>query len=132
MASYDFLFKFIVIGDSAVGKSCLLLQFTDKRFKPDHNLTIGAEFGSNVLSIDDKSVKLQIWDTVNQRQAGQENFKSVTRAFFRGAIAAMLVFDVTCRESFEHVESWLRDAQQGAGDAITVMLAGNKADMEDR
>jgi Ras-related protein Rab-2A len=130
MASYDFLFKFIVIGDSGVGKSCLLLQFTDKRFRPDHNLTIGAEFGAQTVEVQGKVVKLQIWDTVNTTQAGQENFKSVTRAFFRGAAGALLVFDVTSRHSFQHVESWLDEAKQGAGEAVVTMLIGNKADLE--
>eukprot|EP01119_Soliformovum_irregulare_P010009 TRINITY_DN2424_c0_g1_i1.p1 TRINITY_DN2424_c0_g1~~TRINITY_DN2424_c0_g1_i1.p1 ORF type:complete len:133 (-),score=4.38 TRINITY_DN2424_c0_g1_i1:463-861(-) len=88
--SYDYLFKYIIIGDSGVGKSCLLLQFTDKRFQPAHDLTIGVEFGSRMISIDGKQVKLQIWDT-----AGQESFRSITRSYYRGAAGALLVYDIT-------------------------------------
>ena len=88
--SYTYLFKYIIIGDTAVGKSCLLLQFTDKRFRHDHDLTIGVEFGSRVIGIQDSSVKLQIWDT-----AGQESFRSITRSYYRGAACALLVYDLS-------------------------------------
>ena len=98
----QFLFKYIVIGDSGVGKSCLLLQFTDKRFEVTHDLTIGVEFGTRVCDVDGQSIKFQIWDT-----AGQESFRSITRAYYRGACGALLVFDVTRKETFEHVASWL-------------------------
>ena len=98
MAGYSYLFKFIIIGDTCVGKSCLLLQFTDKRFKNEHDLTIGVEFGARSVFINDKTIKLQVWDT-----AGQENFRSITRSYYRGAVAALLVYDVTKRESFEHL-----------------------------
>jgi len=127
MATYSYLFKFIVIGDSGVGKSCLLLQFTDRRFTTDHDLTIGVEFGAKTINVSDKTIKLQIWDT-----AGQENFKSVTRAYFRGAVAALLVYDVTSRESFDHVSTWLKEAKQSAGEAVTTLLVGNKTDLLDR
>ena len=76
----SYLFKYIIIGDTGVGKSCLLLQFTDKRFQPVHDLTIGVEFGARTVQIDGKAVKLQIWDT-----AGQESFRSITRSYYRGA-----------------------------------------------
>merc|ERR1712222_281916 len=87
---YKYLFKYIIVGDTAVGKSCLLLQFTDKRFQPVHDLTIGVEFGSRTISIDDNQIKLQIWDT-----AGQEKFRSITRSYYRGAAGALLVYDIT-------------------------------------
>jgi Ras-related protein Rab-2A len=83
--SYDYLFKYIIIGDTGVGKSCLLLQFTDKRFQPMHDLTIGVEFGSRQVSLNDTHIKLQIWDT-----AGQESFRSITRSYYRGAAGALL------------------------------------------
>jgi Ras-related protein Rab-2A len=73
--SYAYLFKYIIIGDTGVGKSCLLLQFTDRRFQPVHDLTIGVEFGARMITIDSKQIKLQIWDT-----AGQESFRSITRS----------------------------------------------------
>jgi Ras-related protein Rab-2A len=126
MAAFHYLFKFIVIGDSAVGKSCLLLQFTDHRFKADHDLTIGVEFGARTVSLHDKSIKLQIWDT-----AGQESFRSITRSYYRGAVAALLVFDVTKRESFEALDSWMRETRNNANGTITIVLVGNKVDLEE-
>eukprot|EP01119_Soliformovum_irregulare_P010011 TRINITY_DN2424_c0_g1_i5.p1 TRINITY_DN2424_c0_g1~~TRINITY_DN2424_c0_g1_i5.p1 ORF type:complete len:243 (-),score=29.40 TRINITY_DN2424_c0_g1_i5:44-772(-) len=123
--SYDYLFKYIIIGDSGVGKSCLLLQFTDKRFQPAHDLTIGVEFGSRMISIDGKQVKLQIWDT-----AGQESFRSITRSYYRGAAGALLVYDITRRETFNHLTCWLEDARQHSNSNMTIMLIGNKSDLE--
>jgi Ras-related protein Rab-2A len=80
----------IIIGDTGVGKSCLLLQFTDKRFQQVHDLTIGVEFGARMVKIEEKNIKLQIWDT-----AGQESFRSITRSYYRGAAGALLVYDIT-------------------------------------
>ncbi|EGI64416.1 Ras-related protein Rab-2 [Acromyrmex echinatior] len=105
--SYAYLFKYIIIGDTGVGKSCLLLQFTDKRFQPVHDLTIGVEFGARMITIDSKQIKLQIWDT-----AGQEAFRSITRSYYRGAAGALLVYDITRRETFNHLTTWLEDARQ--------------------
>lgn len=123
--SYDYMFKYIIIGDTGVGKSCLLLQFTDKRFRTDHDLTIGVEFGARLISIDGKAIKLQIWDT-----AGQESFKSITRSYYRGAIGALLVYDVTRRETFNHLEHWLREAKEhDRDDRMVIMLIGNKSDL---
>lgn len=121
------MFKYIIIGDSGVGKSCLLLQFTDKRFEPLHDLTIGVEFGTRMVSIDSKNVKLQIWDT-----AGQESFRSITRSYYRGACGALLVYDVTRRETFSHLQSWLEDAKSNSHSAMTIMLIGNKSDLESK
>ena len=93
MSSYSYVFKYIIVGDSSVGKSCLLLQFTDQRFKAAHDLTIGVEFGARTIPIDKSTnVKLQIWDT-----AGQESFRSITRSYYRGAICSLLCYDVTRR-----------------------------------
>ncbi|CAG9465803.1 unnamed protein product [Pedinophyceae sp. YPF-701] len=125
--SYTYLFKYIIIGDTGVGKSCLLLQFTDKRFQPVHDLTIGVEFGARIVSIDSKPVKLQIWDT-----AGQESFRSITRSYYRGAAGALLVYDISRRETFDHLATWLEDAKQHANPNMTVMLIGNKSDLSHR
>lgn len=110
-----------------MGKSCLLLQFTDKRFQPVHDLTIGVEFGARLVNVDGKQIKLQIWDT-----AGQESFRSITRSYYRGAAGALLVYDITRRETFEHLASWLEDARQHANANMTIMLIGNKADLGHR
>ncbi|CAL5390843.1 unnamed protein product [Camellia sinensis] len=137
--SYAYLFKYIIIGDTGVGKSCLLLQFTDKRFQPVHDLTIGVEFGARMVAIDNKPIKLQIWDT-----AGQESFRSITRSYYRGAAGALLVYDITRnleigmdlsqerRETFNHLASWLEDARQHANANMTIMLIGNKSDLAHR
>ncbi|KAG6482713.1 hypothetical protein ZIOFF_059350 [Zingiber officinale] len=149
--SYAYLFKYIVIGDTGVGKSCLLLQFTDKRFQPVHDLTIGVEFGARMITIDNKPIKLQIWDTMSytfvltsfemmacevpvsvSQTAGQESFRSITRSYYRGAAGALLVYDITRRETFNHLASWLEDARQHANANMTVMLIGNKCDLAHR
>jgi len=122
---YKFLFKYIIVGDTAVGKSCLLLQFTDKRFQPQHDLTIGVEFGSRTINIDSNQVKLQIWDT-----AGQEKFRSITRSYYRGAAGALLVYDITRRETFEHLSSWLEDCLKYSNANIVITVIGNKCDLE--
>jgi Ras-related protein Rab-2A len=125
--SYSYLFKYIVIGDTAVGKSCLLLQFTDKRFRPDHDLTIGVEFGARFIQIEDKTVKLQIWDT-----AGQESFRSITRSYYRGATGALLVYDISRRDTFNHLSRWLDEARLNANPHMVIMLIGNKMDLDKR
>ena len=109
--SYAYLFKYIIIGDTGVGKSCLLLQFTDKRFQPVHDLTIGVEFGARLIHLGESHspIKLQIWDT-----AGQESFRSITRSYYRGAAGALLVYDITRRETFNHLTRWLEEARQNA------------------
>jgi len=125
--SYSYLFKYIIIGDTGVGKSCLLLQFTDKRFQPIHDLTIGVEFGARMINIENKPIKLQIWDT-----AGQESFRSITRSYYRGAAGALLVYDITRRETFSHLTRWLQEARQNSHQNMVIMLIGNKSDLEHR
>jgi len=126
--SYSYLFKYIIIGDTGVGKSCLLLQFTDKRFQPVHDLTIGVEFGARMItSVDHRQIKLQIWDT-----AGQESFRSITRSYYRGAAGALLVYDITRRETFNHLTRWLEEARQNANASMVIMLIGNKSDLDHR
>ncbi|EOA18308.1 hypothetical protein CARUB_v10006821mg, partial [Capsella rubella] len=123
--SYAYIFKYIIIGDTGVGKSCLLLKYTDKEFQAVHDLTIGVEFGAKMITIDNKPIKLQIWDT-----AGQETFRSVTRMYYRGRAGALLVYDITRRETFNHLASWLEEARQHASEKMTTMLIGNKCDLE--
>ena len=125
--SYSYLFKYIIIGDTGVGKSCILLQFTDKRFQPVHDLTIGVEFGAKMINLDGKAIKLQIWDT-----AGQESFRSITRSYYRGACGALLVYDITRRETFKHLKQWLDEAQQNSNPDMVIMLIGNKIDLDSR
>ena len=110
-----------------VGKSCLLLQFTDKRFRQQHDLTIGVEFGARTIQINEKNIKLQIWDT-----AGQESFKSITRSYYRGAAGALLVYDITRRDTFTHLTRWLEEVRQNGNPDMTIMLIGNKSDLDTR
>ncbi|KAH9258766.1 hypothetical protein BASA81_002830 [Batrachochytrium salamandrivorans] len=125
---YEYLFKLLLwvggVGDSGVGKSCLLLRFTNNEYMPTET-TIGIEFGSQVVKIQDKKVKLQIWDT-----AGQESFRSISRAYYRGAIGCLLVFDITRRDTFLHLMSWLDDVHQHGNDKVLTILVANKCDLE--
>lgn len=100
--SYSYLFKYIIIGDTGVGKSCLLLQFIDSKFKDKFEVTIGVEFGARMITVDDKNIKLQIWDT-----AGQEAFKSITRSYYRSAAGGLLVYDITKLDSFNNLQNWV-------------------------
>mmetsp|Transcript_10780 Transcript_10780/g.24161 ORF Transcript_10780/g.24161 Transcript_10780/m.24161 type:complete len:210 (-) Transcript_10780:236-865(-) len=114
--------------NAGVGKSCLLLQFTDKRFQPVHDLTIGVEFGARMITVQNETqVKLQIWDT-----AGQESFRSITRSYYRGAAGALLVYDITRRDTFQHLGRWLEEAKQHAQPNMVILLIGNKNDLEHR
>lgn len=123
--TYDYLFKFLVIGSAGTGKSCLLHQLLENKFKGDSTHTIGVEFGSKVITTGGKTIKLQIWDT-----AGQERFRSVTRSYYRGAAGALLVYDITSRESFNALSNWLSDARALASPNIVIILCGNKVDLE--
>ncbi|KAF5186890.1 Ras-related protein rab-11a [Thalictrum thalictroides] len=131
MASYklvddfDYLFKVVLIGDSGVGKSNLLSRFTKNEFSLDYRSTIGVEFGTRSLNIDGKIVKTQLWDT-----AGQERYRAVTGAYYRGAVGALVVYDVTQHSTFVNVEKWLKELRENATDRnLVVMLIGNKSDL---
>lgn len=121
---YDYLFKLVLIGDSGVGKSCLLLRFADDNFTDSYISTIGVDFRFRTITIDDKIVKLQIWDT-----AGQERFRTITSAYYRGADGIIMVYDVTSSESFDHVEEWLSEVDRYANENTSKLLVGNKADL---
>ena len=121
------MFRYIIVGDMAVGKSCLLLQFTDHKFRHQHELTIGVEFGAKTIELNGKSIKIQIWDT-----AGQEAFQAITRTYYKGAVGALLVYDITRRETFNHVTKWLDDVRTNSTKNVTVILIGNKKDLEDK
>ena len=111
---------------TAVGKSCLLNRVMDEEFKVEHQVTIGVEFGHFIIKLDEKTVKLQIWDT-----AGQESFRSVTRIFYKGANVVFLCFDLTREDTFNSLANWLSDIRQHASAEILVYLIGSKADLVD-
>lgn len=123
----DYVFKVVLIGDSAVGKSQILARFARNEFSLDSKATIGVEFQTRTLVIDHKSVKAQIWDT-----AGQERYRAVTSAYYRGAVGALLVYDITKRQSFDHIPRWLEELRSHADKNIVIMLIGNKSDLEDQ
>ncbi|KAA3478954.1 ras-related protein RABA1f [Gossypium australe] len=121
---YDYLFKVVLIGDSGVGKSNLLSRFTKNEFSLESKSTIGVEFATRSIRVDDKVVKAQIWDT-----AGQERYRAITSAYYRGAVGALLVYDVTRHVTFENVERWLKELRGHTDANIVIMLVGNKADL---
>jgi len=120
---YDYLFKLVLIGDSGVGKSCLLLRFADDAFTESYISTIGVDFRFRTVKIDKKIVKLQIWDT-----AGQERFRTITSAYYRGADGIIMVYDVTSMDSFDHVNDWLKEVNRYASEGTCKLLVGNKSD----
>jgi len=122
---YDFLFKIVLIGDSGVGKSNLLSRFTRNEFNLESKTTIGVEFATRSVIADNKIIKAQIWDT-----AGQERYRAITSAYYRGAVGALLVYDITKSQSFENVEKWLKELRDHAEPHIVVMLVGNKNDLK--
>ncbi|URE26491.1 ras-related protein [Musa troglodytarum] len=121
---YDYLFKVVLIGDSGVGKSNLLSRFTRNEFSLESKSTIGVEFATRSIRVEDKVVKAQIWDT-----AGQERYRAITSAYYRGAVGALLVYDVTRHITFENVERWLKELRDHTDSNIVIMLVGNKADL---
>jgi len=123
----DLYLKLIIVGDSGVGKTNILTRFTKNVFNHENKTTIGVEFASKVIKIQDHILKLQIWDT-----AGQERFKSLTVAYYKGSRGAIIVFDVTKRESFENVINWLNDIKKNGDKETIIILVGNKNDMEER
>ena len=121
---YDFLFKIVLIGDSGVGKSNLLSRFTRNEFNLESKTTIGVEFATRSILADSKLIKAQIWDT-----AGQERYRAITSAYYRGAVGALLVFDISKSSSFENIEKWLKELKEHADPKMVVMLVGNKSDL---
>mmetsp|Transcript_21904 Transcript_21904/g.59977 ORF Transcript_21904/g.59977 Transcript_21904/m.59977 type:complete len:144 (+) Transcript_21904:54-485(+) len=125
--NYDHLIKLLLIGDSGVGKSCLLLRFSDDAFTTSFITTIGIDFKIRTIDMEGQKLKLQIWDT-----AGQERFKTITTAYYRGAMGILLVYDVTDEQSFNNIRNWMRQIQQHASDNVNKILIGNKCDMLDK
>ncbi|KAJ9176648.1 hypothetical protein P3X46_011934 [Hevea brasiliensis] len=121
----EYLFKIVLIGDSAVGKSNLLSRFARNEFDSNSKATIGVEFQTQGVDIDGKEIKAQIWDT-----AGQERFRAVTSAYYRGAVGALIVYDITRRTSFDSVKRWLDELSAHCDTAVARMLVGNKCDLE--
>jgi len=124
---FDYLFRYIIVGDINVGKSCIMLQFSSNQFREEHELTIGVEFSIKYLEIKNKNIKIQIWDT-----AGEEQFQSITKSYYRNAIGALLVYDISKKSSFEHLKKWLERVKENSSKNIKIILIGNKIDLEDK
>ena len=121
------LYKILVLGDTSVGKSCLLLRFCDNSFQEAHLTTIGLDFRLKTINLkDDRKVKIQIWDT-----AGEDRFRSITRNYYKGAKGILLIFDVTDKETFTHVRDWIERIHEESPEGITICLVGNKIDMNE-
>ncbi|XP_068661427.1 ras-related protein RABA6b-like [Aristolochia californica] len=120
----DYLYKAVMIGDSAVGKSNLLSRFSRDEFRLDSKPTIGVEFACRNVRIGDKLVKAQIWDT-----AGQERFRAITSSYYRGALGALVVYDVTRRITFENLQKWIQELRELADPTLVIALVGNKTDL---
>ncbi|KAJ8466760.1 hypothetical protein OPV22_029312 [Ensete ventricosum] len=122
---YDYLFKIVLIGDSGVGKSNILSRFTRNEFCLDSKSTIGVEFATKTLQVEGKTIKAQIWDT-----AGQERYRAITSAYYRGAVGALLVYDITKKQTFDNIQRWLRELRDHADSNIVIILAANKSDLK--
>jgi len=125
--TYDFIAKLLIIGDSGVGKTCLLLRFCENNFMTTHLTTIGIDFKIKTIDVDGKKIKMQIWDT-----AGQERFKTITQTYYKGAMGIILTYACNDRESFNSIENWMKQIKQHANEDVCKILVGNKSDLEDR
>ncbi|KAM8833881.1 ras-related protein Rab-15-like [Synchiropus picturatus] len=122
---YDILFRLLMLGDSGVGKTCMLRRFTDREFDPAHISTIGVDFKMKTLDIDGIRVRVQIWDT-----AGQERYQTITQQYYRRAQGIVLVYDITSEPSFQHIVKWASDVDEYAPEKVQRILVGNKCDEE--
>ncbi|ESO08175.1 hypothetical protein HELRODRAFT_75117 [Helobdella robusta] len=125
--TYDYLFKLLLIGDSGVGKTCVLFRFSEDAFNSTFISTIGIDFKIRTIELDGKKIKLQIWDT-----AGQERFRTITTAYYRGAMGIMLVYDITNEKSFANIKNWIRNIEEHATSDVEKMILANKCDMVER
>ncbi|CAE8588307.1 unnamed protein product, partial [Polarella glacialis] len=125
-ADYDHLVKLLLLGDSAVGKSSLLMRFCESRFDNNFVLTIGVDFKWKQVERKGRKLKLQVWDT-----AGQERFRTITPAYYRAAMGVVICYDITDKDSFEHVEYWIQQLDTHGDTAVQRVLVGNKADLAD-
>ena len=123
--TYDLLYKIIIIGDTCVGKSNILSRYLKDQFKEDSKSTVGVELGTKFLKIKGIGAKLQIWDT-----AGQERYRSITSNYYKGSHGCFIVYDITSENTFDNVDRWFEQAQKEASKDVSIILVGNKCDLE--
>lgn len=123
--TYDYLFKFIIIGDSNVGKSSLMLRFAENKYNPTYISTVGVEFRVKTIMINGIRIKIQIWDT-----AGQEKFKSLTKSYYRGAHGVIIMYDITNYKSFVDMVEWVKDVNTNINGETPIIIVGNKVDLD--
>ena len=126
-AKPDYSFKFIVIGNAFVGKSNIIYRFTQGKFEEKYKMTINLEFSFKNLKINDKIYRVQLWDT-----AGQEEFQSISRGYYKSGVCALVVYDITNRDSFNNIGTWLEECKNNGPSTISLVLVGNKTDLEDK
>jgi small GTP-binding protein len=124
---YDHIFKVLIIGDSSVGKTCFLLRYSDDTFVDNHISTIGLDYKLKMLDIDNKLIKMQIWDT-----AGQDRFRAITKNYYKGSHGIILMFDLTSQDSFNNIKNWLTQIKDNTNEKIKIILVGNKCDAINR
>ncbi|KAK4469683.1 hypothetical protein MN116_007211 [Schistosoma mekongi] len=125
--SYDVLFKLLLIGDSGVGKTCLLIRYVEDSFTSTFISTIGIDFKIKTIELEGKKIKLQIWDT-----AGQERFQTITSSYYRGAMGIMLIYDITSRRTFDNIQTWMKNISDFASEDVEKLVVGNKCDVDSR
>ena len=124
MPKNEYFFKILILGDSTVGKTCFLTRYTDKRFEPNYLATVGIDYKlKNIKLNDNKTVKLQIWDTI-----GQDRFRSITKNYYKGAQGIVLIYDITEKDTFKSVKEWVKSIKNEADEKVVVILVGNKID----
>ena len=124
--NYEMMFKVVIIGDSAVGKTNIMTKYLKNEFHEDSKATVGVEFGSKTFTINGHTIKAQIWDT-----AGQERYKAITNAYYKGAKGAFVVYDITRKETFDSIDKWITDLRAAADKKISIIIIGNKSDLEE-
>ena len=124
---YDLLFKLILIGDSYVSKSNILLKYLKNQFNENSKTTVGLEFGTKNIIINNKRIKIQIWDT-----AGQERYRSITSAYYKGAKGALIVYDITRKNTFDNIDKWITDLKLNGDKNLCIIILGNKSDLIDK
>ena len=124
--NFHYLLKYVVIGDSGIGKSNIVLRYINNTFSEEFKTTVGVEFGAKNIEVNNNIYRIQIWDT-----AGQENFRSIARAYYKNSVCACIVYDITNRSSFQSIQSWIDDCSKQTSKTVLLLLIGNKSDLKD-